>query len=213
MVLNQMLQSWAIQRLMVFTVQRQVFTLNSGVQVATLGPGGTFNAARPPRIERAGVINLNNPAQPLELPLSYINTQKWAGVPVKNIQSPLPGEVWDDNQFPLRNLTFWPVPSVQVQIALYTWAALSTYPDLVVTDIEFPPAYDRAIRYNLAVELAAEFDQENLNPRVDKIATESKAEIKRMNYQPIYLSCDPAVVSPDGDWYNWLTDGPTPGRG
>src|SRR5271154_5020111 len=75
-ILNQMLDSWQIERLMIFTIQRVVndingnpFNLVSGQQVYKVGLGGDFNIPRPPRIARIGIISLNNTQQPLELPL------------------------------------------------------------------------------------------------------------------------------------------------
>lgn len=205
-ILNDLIDSWANQRLMIFTVNRQVFAITAAKQAWTIGPGGDFNVPRPPRIDRAGLILLSNPAQPLELPLDLISDRAWAGVPVKNIPSTVPYEVWDDGGFPLRTLTYYPAPSASAQTALYTWTALSQFPDLNVTDITFPPGYARMIRYNLAVELAPEFNAE-IPAAVASIAASSKAEIKSFNVTPIEISCDEALVSMGtGGRYNIFSD-------
>lgn len=212
-----MLDSWQAEGFQIFSVQRVVkdvnnnpLTLTPGKQVYTVGAGGDLNIPRPARIERVGIITLTNPAQPLELPIDNLTLDQWQAIPVKNIQSTIPQKVWNDNNFPLMNLSYWCVPSVAVQTALYVWQLLATFPDLDVTDVEFPPAYARALRYNLALELAPEYGgaaDPAAVAMVAKVAEESKTLIKGFNLRVPVLGCDPAlVVTPGRGNYNWLTD-------
>lgn len=203
-ILNQMLDSWNAERLALFTIQRQVLAPPVLKQAYTVGPGGDFNIARPPRIERVGVISLANAAQPLELPVELLTDAGWEAIPVKNISSSLPLKVWNDLGFPLMTLSFWPIPSVQVNFALYTWTALTQFPDLV-TDEAFPPGYLKALRYNLAVDLAPEFGRQT-PPEVAAQAVAAKAAIKALNIPLLDLACDQALVNPRGGRYNWLSD-------
>jgi hypothetical protein len=202
-ILNQMLDSWNTERLALFTVQRQVVAPATLKQAYTVGTGGDFNIPRPPRIDRVGVISLTNAAQPLELPVEMVTDVGWEAIPVKNVSSSLPLKVWNDLGFPLMTLSFWPIPSVQVNFALYTWTALTQFPDLV-TDEEFPPGYLKALRYNLALDLAPEFGRE-VPQVVAAQAIASKAAIKALNLVPLDLRCDEALIGRGGR-YNWLTD-------
>ena len=207
--LNQMLESWSTQQLQVFTVQRSApFNSVNGQQVYTLGTGGNFNLPRPPYIQRIGVLNQPQNVQPLELPLDYITAEEWADIPVKNIQSALPLKVWDDRNFPFRNLSFWPIPNVAVQFVIYFWQSLNAFPDLV-TDITFPPGYSKAILYNLAIDLAPEYGVAQVPPGVEQNASTALAYIQSLNEQTPVLRCDPAVVSPELQIYNWFTDNAT----
>lgn len=203
-ILNQMLDAWSTERLALFTVQRQVVIPAVLKQAYTVGAGGDFNIPRPPRIDRVGVISLTNAVQPLELPVEMLTDVGWEAIPVKNISSSLPLKVWNDLGYPLMTLSFWPIPNVQVNFALYTWTALNQFPDLV-TDEEFPPGYLKALRYNLAVDLAPEFGRE-VPPVVAAQAISSKATIKSMNSVPLDLRCDEATVNQRGGRYNWLAD-------
>jgi len=212
--LNLMMEEWSADRLTVFTVQRVVqdalgnfFNLVPGQKAYTYGPGGFFNVPRPAYIDRIGIISKANPIQPLELPLEYLTTDQYAAIPVKDITSSLPLKVWDDLGFPLRTFTFWCVPDggLPVSIAVYSWTALMSFPDLA-TDLEFPPGYFKAIRYNLAVDLAPEFGTQ-VPPEVAAVATSSKAKIEAINAPNLDLRCDPALVSPRQQVYNWITDG------
>jgi len=61
--LNDLLDSWNAERLMVFTITREAFDSNGnpfyltlGKQDYTMGTGGNFNFPRPARIERAGIF-------------------------------------------------------------------------------------------------------------------------------------------------------------
>lgn len=202
-ILNQMLDAWSTERLALFTVQRQVVIPATLKQAYTVGSGGDFNIPRPPRIDRVGVISLTNAAQPLELPVEMVTDVGWEAIPVKNISSSLPLKVWNDLGFPLMTLSFWPIPSVQVNFALYTWTALTQFPDLV-TDEEFPPGYLKALRYNLALDLAPEFGRE-VPQVVAAQAIASKAAIKALNIVPVDLRCDEALIGRGGR-YNWLAD-------
>jgi hypothetical protein len=209
---NQMMDSFQAERLMIFAIQMNEFPLTTGQQTYTLGIGGNFNIARPPKIQRMGIVSLNNPAQPLEFPLEYLTTEQWAAIPVKLIQSSLPQKVYDDGAFPLRNLNFWCIPNVAVNTRIYSWTLLTAFPDFT-TDIQYPPGYAECLRYNLALRLMAEFPG-NLStaPLVIQLATESKARVKSSNTPLLDSYCDRMLVDPGKQLYNWLTDQPA-GRG
>ena len=210
-VVNDLWDQWNAEQLMIFTIPRVLFDLTSGKQVYTYGTGGDFDADRPPAIERMGILWLQNQNQPLELPLDYFTAQSWSQIPVKNIESSLPQYCWDDQAFPLRNLSFWPIPNISaLQVVIYPRLALPQ-PITLTTLMAFPPGYLKAWRFNLAVDLAAEYPvvpPQVLAP-VAQQAIEAKAIIKTMNTQPIDLACDPATTPLGGDYlYNWISDTP-----
>lgn len=201
-IANQMLEAWGAEELMVFTLTIQQFTLVAGTQSYTMGTGGAFNVVRPPKIDYAVIVSLNNPAQPLDLPIKMYTDAEWAEVRVKNIPSSLPQGVYDDGGFPLRTLSYWPIPSVQVQTKLGCWTPL-TQLDSSATDFLFPPGYMEAIVYNLAVRIDAEWPG-NIKPSAGVIATEALRRIKSINITPTVLKCD--GVNSGGGNYNYLTD-------
>jgi hypothetical protein len=206
-ILNQMLDGWSASELTVFTTARQVFTLQAGKQTYTMGAGGDFNVPRPARIQYWSIISNQNPGQPLELAANsdFLTDSEWQAVRVKNITSSLPRKLYDDGGFPLRSLSFWPVPdNSTVQAALYTWNALQQFADLT-TDYSFPPGYMEAIKYNFAIRLAAEWPG-NLSPATPVLAQQALANIKSMNAPIVKLGCDEALTG-GGGVYNWRTDG------
>jgi hypothetical protein len=71
--------------------------------------------------------------------------------------------------------------------------------------VTFPPAYAQAIRYNLAIRLAAEFPG-NLSPIVPMIAAESLAMLKDLNLPAPVLRCDPGLSGTGSSQYDWRSD-------
>lgn len=208
-VCNQMIDSWNAERLMIFTILRSVFTLVVNQQVYTLGIGGDFNIQRPARIEQFSIIQQPNSTQPLELAMAILNYEQWQQIPVKNTPTSLPQAVYPDYAFPLINLNLWGVPTVAQQVALYTWQQISQFTSLTA-DLELPPGYAEAIRWNLALRLGPEWlgSQFTTAGLIAPMAASSKAIVKSINIVPLYLTCDPALVNPKGGQYNWISDAP-----
>jgi len=209
--LNDMIDSWQIERLMLWAVQRQVFNLVGGQQAYKMGTGAPdFNVPRPVRIDRISIISLGNPAQPMELPIEYSTVAQWQAIPVKQIYSSLPQGVFDDQGFPWRTLTYWCIPTDPVATAIYTWMQLQQFGDLY-TDYSFPPGYADAIKWNLAFRFAGQFGP-YVPPQVQLMAIESRAKIKSLNIPVIDLLCDDALVGRGRRQYNWITDSPIGSR-
>ena len=196
-ILNQMLDGWMAEQLMVYTTQIQDFPFVTGKQVHTLGPGGDFDVPRPARITGVSVIILTNPTVPVEYPIPYVTDDQWQErYPVKGVQSSFPLLVYDDGAFPLRNLAFWPIPIDPNQFRMYSWGPLYQFNDMRAS-YAWPPGYMEALRYNLALVLADEWSGE-LGPTVIAAAIATKARIKTMNVTIETLKCDQAVVRDKG---------------
>jgi hypothetical protein len=210
-VLNEMLESWSAERLLVFNIQRLIFNLVNGVQTYKMGQDGVgvndFNTPRPAKITRVSVISLANAALPLELQMQYTTDEKiWQEVRVKAIQSSLPRVCYDDCAMPNRNLNYYPVPTsvYATQTAIYPWSALAAFPDLV-TPLTFPPGYARAIALSLAEELQPEFGGQ-LSPMVVQKAMKARQTLRAMNAPSMNRETDPVLLDTKSGTYNWLTD-------
>jgi hypothetical protein len=205
--LNMMFDFWSTNRLMVYTIGRQLFNLNSSQQVYQIGSGAAdFNVPRPPKIELAGIVIESNPQQPLELPMALLSYEDWRNIPVKNITCGFPLQLYYDAQFPVGNINVYPVPTQPCQLALYLWQTMTPVAQLT-SPISFPPGYLKAIEYNLAVELAPRWpDRAKLSPLVIDGARMSLAWIKSINAPMLTMECDAGVVSRRSGFYNWVTD-------
>ena len=205
--MNTMLNTWAAERLSTYVVNRSLYTLTAGQQRYTLGPTGDFVQQRPQWIDRMGILQQQNTDQPIELPLKLLTTQRWLGqVPVKNITSSLPTRVYVDGAFPNRNMDFWPFPDIgNLQISVYWAESLSQF-TVLTTDTSFPPAYDEAIIYNLAVRLMPEFGHQT-DPAIVVRALELFSIVKssQMATHMEELVVDDALTA-TGKTFDWRSD-------
>lgn len=172
--LNVMLESWSIDRLMVYHILQENFTWASGQASRTIGTGGNFNTTRPTKIV-SGFTRINN----VDHPFRVVERQFYDAVIDKTVQSSYPEIIYFDATMSTATLYAYPVPNASISVYLNSWKQLQQFSALT-TELAFPPGYRRAIEYNLAVEFAPEFGME-VSDRVERIANASKAAIKRIN--------------------------------
>lgn len=202
-VFNDMIDSWNAERLSIFTTSSQDFPLVLNKQTYTMGPGGDFDVPRPAQIDGMSAILLYNPVNPVEVPIDMYTVEQWQiQVPVKNVPGTFPQICYDSGDYPLRKLNMWPIPNqTPVDVRIYSWQALSE-PATLATVIAFPPGYKRALRFNLAVDLASDYERP-VPPTVQQVAIESKAIIKTMNMPDLNMQSD-LMPAPAG--YNYRAD-------
>ena len=202
--LNRMLYSWDIERLLVYTINPLVYSLVGGVKAYTLGPGGTMSDERPTRIEQAFIRVLSG-TQPYDRALEIVQDEGWSAIGVKTVQSPIPTIMYNQGDYPLTTLQFWPIPTAANQVVLYVWNQLVKLTD-VNQSVDFPPGYEDAIVYNLAARLAPEYGF-SIDAYSMMMAQNSKNVIKALNTSPLYLACDKAILGNNRRGFNYLTGG------
>ena len=201
--LNQMIDSWNTERLAVFCTQTQTYNWDPGARVRTLGPTGDFTlilgtqlndpmstqndnfigidgvpaSQRPILLEDSTFFR--DPATNVSYGIKFINQQQYNGIAVKTVSSTYPQVMWVNMTFPNITMTVYPVPTKLLEFYFVSVQPLTT-PVTLETDLEFPPGYLRAFRYNLALELAPEFNVEP-SSEVRRIAMYSKRNLKRIN--------------------------------
>lgn len=191
-VLNQMVDAWQIDRLMIPSERIDDFSFISGQQAYTLGDGANFDMPRPAEIDSISVVILSNPNNPLELEMEYTTREsEWQNILLKEISTSFPQFCYDDGDFPNRTLSFWPIPIDTDKARIYSWQALTQFANLQ-TQYTFRPAYQKALRFNLAVDLAPEYGGLR-DPSTAAIAQVTLARIKAANTQIPKLKCDDAV--------------------
>lgn len=204
-VLNEMIESWRLEDLMLYYYPRVVQSTVAGQGVYTVGPGGDWNVDRPTRVESTFYRQVF-PGTELELPIRQMTAQEFRYIPIKIIESTIPTWCYWSYDFPLATVQFWPIPNIAQEIVFYPWATLQTAADLD-TVLAFPDGYARALRFNLAVELSGEFPSV-LKPeewlRINSIAIEAKHNIKRANDKPEVLVMDAVLLKPRA--YDWRSD-------
>ena len=189
--LNTMLDSWNLERLIIYSVERKTFTLIASTNPHTIGSGGQINVARPVKIDTASIIESD-----VEYPLEIISKERFQQESAKATQTAtIPRYLYYDPQYDasgLGRVYLLPIPATANTLALYLWTALSTAITWGGT-ITFPPGYQRAIEYNLAIEFAPEVNRQP-SEAVVKVAVESKAQVKSINMPILYAEIDEAVL-------------------
>jgi len=181
--LNNMIDAWNIDGLLVYGSTQYVLPLVGNQQVYTIGTGGDLNVPRPTNITSAFLrqtsLALYNQA---DLPLYIFNNQEWADVRFKGMTSSYPyGGVWFDETFPYINAYVFPIPTGN-QYSLVFWADGVIGNLAINTPINLAPGYKRALTANLCLELAPSY-QTQVPDELRLIATSSKNAISRENLQ------------------------------
>ena len=201
--LNHMIDSWSNNRLMIYSIKEYVFPL-TGQPSYTLGVGGDWNVERPMKIQTAYARLQPSSPQQLDIAMQPLTVEQYAGIAVKNTPSTFPFAYYDDGSYPLRTVTLFPIPSGPADIVLYLREPLADLTN-IDEDVSYPPGYERAFRFNLAVELAAEFGK--LVPvELQQRANNSILELERLNSVPMYIKGDGGMSrSGRNRYFNWIT--------
>lgn len=199
--LNDMLGIWSTENLLIVSKAIEPFPLVAGQASYTMGIGGNFNTARPQKIENA-LLRTTTASTTFDLPIDIVNQDQWANISIKSVSSNIPTKLFAEGTYPLETIILWPVPAIANSLVLFSWKPLANISALNSV-IDLPPGYAKALKYNLALELAPEYGRP-LDELVMAQAVESKAAIKRMNVKPLYLTIDEAVL-PHKPVFNWLT--------
>jgi len=190
--LNQMIDGWSNESLMLYHVTREQFTCIPAHNPHTIGLSGDFVTSVPMNIE-AATVTVNGTDYPV-LPIDY---DDYAVIKLKTLQNVYPEYFYLDKASPvLANLYMYPVPSTASTINLYSRKPLTNFASLT-DNLTLPPGYERALKYSLAVELAPEY-QVSAGQDVIALAIAAKASLKRTNKRPLTLQIDPAALTISG---------------
>ena len=201
--LNQMLDSWNTERLAVFCTQDQTYMWEPGARVRTLGPTGDFvylivtESSIPIVTESSDYLAVDDvdpairpillddstffrdPTTNVAYGIKFINQLQYNNIAVKTVTSTYPQVMFVNNTYPNITMSVYPVPSRLLEFHFISVQPLAN-PTSLNTELLFPPGYLRAFRYNLALELAPEFNV-NPSPDVRRIAMYTKRDLKRIN--------------------------------
>jgi hypothetical protein len=106
-----------------------------------------------------------------------------------------------DNANPVDNLRLYPYPSTAYSIFLLTEKPLTSLSTLD-TSLSLPPGWDRALVYNLALELAPEYGQQP-DASIVKIANDSLDNIRMATIRARPMDAYPKIVNNRNVWSGW----------
>ncbi len=115
------------------------------------------------------------------MPIDLLGSVQFSALREKGLTGVFPDVLYCDYAMPFSTLSVHPVPSGSIQIELYAFAVLQQVVNL--TDVlNFPPGYENALKFNLAVKICSSFGMP-LNPMTVQQATSGKAAIQKINAQ------------------------------
>ena len=201
--LNRLLDTWRLDSLLVYAIDRQVVSTTANVGTYTIGSGGTFNVERPVRIETAGLLDTTQ-TPTLEIPLHVLTDEEYQDIRLKGLTSTYATWLYYQQDYPLGSVILWPTPTVARQLALYLWHPLSSIASTATT-IAWPPGVENAVLYNLAVHLAAAY-RVALPAETQALAVSTLAAVQSQNSSSPVMHLPAALYgSGSGGRWNYLT--------
>lgn len=185
--LNAMIDSWQNERLMCYAMRDESISVSSGNTTKTIGPTGDLVSTRPVQIEAAYVVISN-----ISYPVTLLDEEQYAAIAQKTVPAPWPDRIWYQPTMPNGTIYLYPQPSGSSTLHVITRTPLTAF--VTTSDaVSLPPGWEEALATNLAIAEAPEYEVQ-ASPTVMKMATDSKANIKRANSRPIRATTDVALM-------------------
>lgn len=152
--LQQLLQSWSNDSQTIYKIESEEFALVANQDSYTFGNGGDFDSDRPIKI-LAAKVRTGSGATATDLDLPIMEYNDYAEVKTK-AETGTPQYVYCDYAYPLANVYFYPVPTSTPTILIMSEKPHSI-PASLNDELNFPPGFLQALKYNLAVTIAPEY--------------------------------------------------------
>ena len=183
---SDMLDAWRLDGLLISGTTINTHSLSDGTASYTIGDGGAFDQTWPTEILRWSVIQDDDAADPVETPIGRpLTSDQWQLVSIKTTEGSYPTKMYFDRLWAagLGTCYFHPVPdNDDVDVKLY-----SRLPEILslvaVTSYDLQPGMARAIKLNLALELARPYGRQ-VTPDLQASADKALGKIKRANIVP-----------------------------
>lgn len=205
--LNQLIDEWETQHLTALATTRHVDDLVADQASYTIGPSGDFDHPRP--VDIASIALLRTALTPnQETPLTKFTYAMWQAIPDKDQTGTEPFAFYYEPTDPDGTIYLYPVPdNATNDLAIYVTTALTQFDDRD-SQVTLPPAYAKALRFNLAVDLIPEFAPKEGGADladIKRIAAESLGNLKRQNVRMVDLAL-PCGMGGDGGVYDIFSD-------
>ena len=190
-VANDLLDTWAVNRLLVGGAIRSQYTLTNAVAAYTIGTDGAFNQTYPEVITAWSIVPDGTLASPVEVPRGRpVTAAEWQRIAIKS-QTGQPRTLWFDRAYAagLGTCTFHPIPNTNAFRAIL-YSKVPAIRTLVAgTTYDLQPGMQNALTLNLALALIGRYGkgvtlsgEERINLR-DR-AVNALAAVERANIVP-----------------------------
>jgi hypothetical protein len=168
--LNSLLGSWSNESLIIYSQSLEDFPLISGQTSYTMGAGGDFDTQRPMKINNVFVRQGG-----IDYSVGVIGEENFDNITYKELQG-IPEWMTTSNNFPLTILKFYPVPTGGIT-AFIRSEKPTTKLTTLDTVLSLPDGWERALIYNLALEMSPDYGQP-VTQEIYQLALQSKGAIK-----------------------------------
>lgn len=194
--LNAMIDSLSNDSLMIYARTSENFPLVGGQATYSIGPSQTFNTVRPIAIVDACYTRL---FPNFDEPVSIISDELYAGITDK-VSMGRPRVINYNNNFPTAEIKLWPTPDQNYQLYMTTEKPLANW--TLHQDVLLPPGWERALIFNLAIDLAPDYGQP-ISDALANGARESKGSIARAVIKNRPLQAYPTVGGNQNIYTGW----------
>jgi hypothetical protein len=196
-ILTILLEEWQNEGLISLTEQ-QSFSVSSGTLNYTIGSGQTWDGNKPLDILAATLRDSDG----YDTNLKIIGEKEYLALHDKDM-SAKPTKLFYAPSNSTGVVYLYGQPDANYTIILLKQAAFTTYTDLTTT-INLPAGYLQALRYNLAVEIAPEYEitpsawiVSQSNEKVAKIKRTNRKKPKPLQFDPIFNNVNTYDIESD----------------
>ena len=191
--LNEMMESFNLQRLMIYNIIDEDFPLVEGQRSYTIGSGADFDTDRPISLENSCYIENAG----IRYPVKIVNQPAIVGIPVPGVTT-MPSWVYYDTAYPTGTITFDCEPYAGLTFHLCSRKILQQFTDLT-TSLSLPQGYQGVIEFTLAERLAPEYGHE-APPSVRQQAANYRRWLKTQNAPNGVLQTEVGVMNTSYVW-------------
>lgn len=150
--LNGLLGSWGNDSLNIYARTWETVSLVGGTASYTIGASGVFNTTRPSNIVSAYIRSGS-----VDYLVTMTDDEAFNTIAFKSITG-IPEFLSYDGGYPLGTIRLYPVPASNYSLFLLTEKPLTEFADLDA-ELSMPKGTERALIYNLGIDLAPEYGQ------------------------------------------------------
>lgn len=192
--LNALIDSWGNDSLNVYARTWETFPLTSA-STYTIGTGGDFNTERP-----MDIVSAYLRSGTIDYPITIVDDEAYNTIAYKSLDG-ISYFLNYDNGYPLGKIRLYPVPSGSYSLFLLTEKPLTQFSTLD-SELSMPAGTERALIYNLAIELAPEYAQ-SVSGELLKIANDSLGLIRTKVAQVRGMDAYPKNMSVRNIFTGW----------
>lgn len=181
--LNGMIDSWRNESLMIPVLSDDTVFMIPGTQDYTIGSTGGTVSTRPIRVVSA-FYRIGGTDYPVEV----VPEESWSIICHKAMAGNIVSAMRYRATLPDGTISVWPIPSASSELHVISEGVMDKFTDLASVAY-LQPGMKRALEWNLAIEIAPEFDYDPSSVVV-AMARDSKQAVKRANRRESILQYD-----------------------